>query len=414
MKILVVCYGAGHIEMCLPVIRALRQRQPDWTVSLMALTTAFATACAAGESPMGYRDFCEGKDARLALKYGELLLPGNEHPSVAREESLAYLGFNFLEWANLDGEEAAWARWHREGRYGFLPLKFFKRVLEQLRPCVVVATNSPRSEQAALEAAASLGIPSLCMVDLFALPGDPFLMRRHHATRMTVLSSATRDNLIAAGVTADSIVITGNPAFDSLLTIQARAQGSAWRESRGWQDRHVILWAGHKEMDYAAPPSQWKGVGLGQVVQEQLVRWVLSRDDLCLVVRYHPNEWQDFTPPPAHSRLHWSQPDREGLLPVLLAADQVVVQASTVGVQAAATGRSVVGLSFSPMAKFFNMDYRKLGLGRAADSLDDLLPTLEQGINLPAPNELSNWAGTHAAIAVSQQIVDLAATCIKG
>src|SRR3954466_4392555 len=216
MNALFVCYGGGHVEMCLPVMRALRERMPGCEVRILALTTAAGVARRAGEEPLGFRDFCVGEEGAQALRYGEQLLGHQQHPEVAREESLAYLGLNFLEWVHALGEQAAWERWRAVGRQGFRPVERMKRILAQLRPDVVVATNSPRSEQAALEAAQALGIPTLSMVDLFALPGDPYRARSVHADRITVLAEGTKRNLVEAGVPADRIVVTGNPAFPAL------------------------------------------------------------------------------------------------------------------------------------------------------------------------------------------------------
>jgi hypothetical protein len=409
VKVLFVTYGGGHIEMCLPVIKALRECAPASEILLMALTTAHAAARRAGEAPLGYRDFCRLPDDARAFEYGELLLPGNEHPDVSREESVAYLGQNFVEWIDELGLQTAFERWRAVGRQGFLPFRFFRRVLGKLQPDVVVTTNSPRSEEAAVIAAAGLGIPTLSMLDLFAMPGDPFALRSVAADRITVLSEVAAENLVNAGVPPERIFVTGNPAFDELAGPQAAAQGLEWRRARGWDGKNIVLWAGHLEPLDAE--SQWAGSSLGRAVQERLVQWVSSREDVCLAVRYHPNEWHGFEPPPPHPRIHWSEPGRESLLPVLMAADQVVVQATTVGVQAYTAGKLVVALGFSPLVRRTRMDYANLGMARRADSLDELVELLAQGVqraSAPPP------AGAgRAASAVANHIVALATQNVK-
>ncbi len=379
MKVLFVSYGGGHIQMTLPVMHALRKLEPDCEATILALTTAFGVARRAGEQPLGYRDFCRGGDAARAIRYGEMLLDGRSHAEVAVEESLAYLGFNFLEWVDAEGEARAWQRWREQGRHGFRPVRFMTRVLRELRPDVVVTTNSPRSEEAAIAAAASLGIPSLSMVDLFALPGDPFATRPVHATRVAVLSDATRANLVRAGMDPERIIVTGNPAFDALTQAGSLRLAREWRQARAWQDCHVVLWAGHKEPDDAVPP-QWAGTGFAGAVQERLVEWVLASTDVCLSVRYHPNEWEAFDAPPVHPRIHWSRPDLETLEPVLMAADQVLVQGTTVGAQAFAAGKRVACLSFSPMVRRSGMDYAALGMADPVPDLSQVVPVLRAGI----------------------------------
>jgi hypothetical protein len=407
MKALFVSYGGGHVEMCLPVLRALRERVPGVEARILALTTAAGVARRAGEQPLGFRDFIAGEEGARALRYGEALLGEQQHPDVAREESLAYLGLNFLEWVAAHGEDAAWQRWRAQGRQGFLPVQLMHRILQQLRPDVVVATNSPRSEQAAIEAAQALGIPTLSMVDLFALPGDPYRERRVRADRITVLAEATRRNLVDAGVDPERIVVTGNPAFDALAGTQAQAEAARWRAERGWNARPVVLWAGHMEPDDADP--RWAGAALGQAVQQQLVDFTLARDDVGLAVRYHPNEWHRFTPPPPHPRLHWSRPDREPLLPVLAAADVVVVQATTVGAQAHAAGKQVIALPFSPLVQRSGMDYGRLGMGVAAADLPALPELLSQQLRPARRDAPAAGPQGGAAARVAHEIAVLAA-----
>lgn len=405
MRLLFVCYGGGHIEMCLPVMRALRQRVPGCDIRLMALTTAARVARQAGETPLGYADFLTGPEAATVQAWGERMLPGNQHPDVDRAESVAYLGLNLQEWVAERGEEGAWAHWQAVGRHGFLPVNFFTRVLQQLRPDAVVSTNSPRSEQAVVAAAAALGIPSLSMVDLFGLQGDPFLVRPVQADRITVLSEGVKDNLARAGIDPQRIVITGNPAFDVLSRPEALAEGRAWRAARGWQDRHVVLWASHREPLDADPA--WAGTALGDAVTRQLVQWVDRHPEVAVAVRCHPNEWQDFERPPQHPRLHWSQPGQEGLTPVLLGADQVVVQGTTVGVQAYTAGKRLVSLGFSPMVQRTGMDYGALGMAVRADNLQDLERLLDEGVCQGRAGALP--VASHAAEAVAGEVERVAA-----
>jgi hypothetical protein len=412
MKVLFVSYGGGHVEMCLPVMRALRALVPGCDARILALTTAAGVARRAGEQPLGFADFLQGPEADQALAWGERLLGDQQHPDVAREESLAYLGLNFLEWVQEVGEQGAWERWRERGRQGFRPVRLMQRVLSQLQPDVVVATNSPRTEQAAIETAHALGIATLSMVDLFALPGDLYRERQVHADRIAVLSEGTRANLVEAGVDAGRIVVTGNPAFDMLSGDEARQAAVRFRSGRGWGDRPVVLWAGHLEPDDTDP--RWAGNALGQAVQDTLVRWTLQRDEACLAIRYHPNEWHRFTPPAPHARVHWSQPDREGLLPVLAAADLVVVQATTVGAQAHAAGKQVLGLSFSPLVQRTGMDYARLGLGIGVPSLEALPGLLAQQFAAVRRDAPAAGPRGGAAERVAREIASLAARRPQG
>lgn len=401
--------------MCLPVMKALRAAVPAYDLRIMALTTASAIAQCAGERPLGYRDFSGAPEAELALRYGGQLMLPQSHPSVSREESRAYLGFNFLEWVRDDGEFAAWQRWKEQGRHGFMPRRFMRYVLQQVRPDVVVTTNSPRSEEATVIAAASLGLPSVSMVDQFALPGDPFLVRRQYADCIPVLCEATRANLLAAGVPGSRIRVVGNPAFDAFSGDTFAQAGLAWRRGKGWQDLHIVLWAGDREADDAQP--EWAGTALGQAVQAKLILWLEQHPQAGLILRYHPNEWQGFTQPVKHPRVHWSQPDRESLLPVLAASDDVVVQGSTTGIQAHVAGKRVICLRFSPFVRSSGVDFSTLGLATGVDRMDDLAVALDAGPGVVAKQRSKRstsvkgpWvvSTTNAAPAIAEIIQGLA------
>ena len=54
------------------------------------------------------------------------------------EESIAYHGINFSELVEREGLERATARYARDGRHAFLPVRFMERVLQDLRPDIVI------------------------------------------------------------------------------------------------------------------------------------------------------------------------------------------------------------------------------------------------------------------------------------
>jgi hypothetical protein len=168
----------------------------------------------------------------------------------------------------------------------------------------------------------------------------------------------------------------------------------------------MVFWAGGLEPDDA--DARWAGAALGRAVQEQLEAWTRAREDACLAIRYHPNEWPRFALPASHPRLHWSQPEREGLLPVLAAADIVIVQATTVGAQAHAAGKQVLALSFSPIVQRTGMDYAQLGLGTRVASLEQLPAALEQAVARIARKTQGQAEQGSAAARIASEIVVLA------
>lgn len=343
----------------------------------MALTLGYKQALHLKLQPVGYKNFLGLVDKEPVLERGRKLLNDNRHPDVDEHESCCYLGINYTDWVQAYGEEAAARNYAEGGRRSFLPLRFMGKVIDHLRPSVVVSTSSPRSEQAAIEAAVKRGIPSLTMMDLFALPHDLFLQQKVHADRITVLSEFVKRNLVTAGIEDSRIKVTGCPAYDPMFDSANIEAGQAFRSKMGWDGLRVVMWAGNLEEDGPGVTQEYRGTALGIEVEKRLRAWVGSHPDTALLVRYHPNQYHYFPRLEDHPRVYVSNPAADRLHPQLHAADVVIVQTSTVGFEAALIGKRVLALSFSPMVKNFKFDYGELGLGESVSSMSDLTMTIE-------------------------------------
>ena len=406
-RILAVAYGGGHIAMMLPVLRALRARLPGVRIDLMALTTARRAAIDAGERPLGYADLLpllSPEEQAQALDLGRALQSGNTHPDIPEAETVAYLGINAWDLQRQVGTEAAQRLLTAKGRHGFYPLHFFRGLIAHLRPDLVLATNSPRSEQAVVDAAAEAGIPSLAILDLFGLPGDAFAARTRHPSRVCVLSEVARDNLIAAGWPRDIIAITGNPAFDALNAPQTREQGAALRDAYGGAGKRLILLALQSEpAAHPASPGRTGDAALPERILQASIACVRKHPDWVLIVRPHPSQASPTLPEDA--RLHLSDP-RTPLHPLLHAVDAVVTGTSTVVLEAHLAGARVLQLLDSIAAP--GMPYRALGVADAACHLADLPQTLAALLALPR-----RGTGATASGSAAERVCDTAVALLR-
>jgi CDP-Glycerol:Poly(glycerophosphate) glycerophosphotransferase len=374
-SVFIVTYGNGHVAKVAPVVAALRER--GIKVMVMALTLGYKQAEALGLNPLGYQDFLHLVDKDLALAYGQQLLEHNSHPDVDENESVAYLGVNYLEWVEQYGVDEARQRYEAGGRRSFLPVNFIGKVIDQLRPGLIVSTASPRSEQAAIEAGVSRGIPTLTMMDLFALPTDGFYKNKVFADRITLLSELTRKNLLSRAIDSSRLVVTGCPAYDKLLDSVQATQGAAWKRQLGWDNKYVVMWAGTLEEASDHTPDEYLGTGLATQVENQLRDWVTQNENAALIVRYHPSQYHLFDNLHSHDRVYFSNPSKDPLHMQLHASDCVVTQMSTVGFEGFLIGKRLITLSFSPMVATFGSDYSKLGLGESALSVAHLISMLD-------------------------------------
>ena len=375
-KALFVAYGGGHISMVLPVIKQLRLADPDVECVLVALTTGYRLAQTAGEKPLGYKDFLHLVDAPAAFRWGEILLGNNSSPDVTREESVAYLGINYLDLIAQHGKLGAAQLFAEKGRYGFAPLHFMNRLFDALSPDVVIATNSPRSEEAALTVAVARGIPSVGMVDLFGLDSDTFVLRHIKPDVTCVLAESVRERLIRRGFAAGAVKVTGNPGFDGLFSLENRKLADVFVNRKGWQGKDIIFNAGSWEPIAHPDTPIPAGRSFPIEIEGILRRYVSSRPNTALIQRYHPGDWFEYPRLPVEASVHFSEPPNEPIHPLLLASSVVVNTNSTLGLEAAVIGKPVISIENSPSVHVW-FSLAKLGVSHSSATHLDLPATLD-------------------------------------
>lgn len=349
-KVLFVTYGGGHVGMVLPVMRELEMLKPRVQCVLMALTTGYGKAKALRPDTLGYKDLLHLVDVHAARYWGERLSEGNTSPDVSSEETIAYLGINYLDLIAQHGEAGAAEVYRVQGRYGFRPIHFMRSVIDALRPDAVVATNSPRSERAALDVAGEHGLPTIGMVDLFGLDSDTYVLHPSKPQWTCVISEVVRQRMIARGFPAEGLVVTGNPAFDGLFDRSNQELAHQFLVRKGWAHLRPVLFAGHGEPVAHPETPVPAGQALPIEIEAALREYVRTRDRLALIVRYHPSDWALYPRLPDTLRVHFSEPPTEPIHPLILASSIVVVQTSTVGLESAVAGRPVVSVESSPAA----------------------------------------------------------------
>ena len=383
--------------MVLPVLRELKKKAPQLDVTVLALTTSFARAKKEVPDCYGYlglmQFFPECKAE--ATVHGERLLALNLHPEVSKQESIAYLGLNWMDLVFQHGKIGAASLYAQHGRAAFYPITVFRRFLQNIQPDFVLTTNSPRSEQAAIQAAVELGIPCLSMFDLFPVKNDPYAARAVHADVTTVVSSQARETLIYAGMLANKIKVAGNPAFDDLSNPQHLMASKDLRTKLGWEKYDVVLFAGYSEPSaHGIWPS---GTAFPLAIEDSLRQLVQDRPGIALLIRQHPNSWNQFLDTwkkhAPHPRIHISSLSDESVESCILASQVVVVQASTVGLQSAIAGKSVLSMEESPSIYSASFSWSSLGVSQGVALLKDLqaavidtlkMPRLKTTLNIPS------------------------------
>lgn len=353
---LFVSYGGGHVRALLPVARRVRDlgiAQPLY----LALTTAAPIVRAAGVPTLGFADLVGEGDGE-ALRKGRELAAALAVQATDFEESAAYLGLCYADLEQRMGRARAAELYAEYGRQAFLPLGVLERTLHKLKPHLVIATNSPRAEQAALQTARRLGVPSACLVDLLGVFERDRLADPAYADVLCVLNDTVRDSLVRAGRPAADVRVTGNPAFDTILDPTVRAAGAALRREAGWEGLHVCLYASSPEPAvYPGLPDKGDPAFTGRV-ESALIDAVIADPSLALWVRRHPSEpLAAHVAARGHPRIRVSPVE----MPVhhcIHSADEVLVTVSTVGVEASLAGKYVTqirGSMFDHLSPYLAM-----------------------------------------------------------
>lgn len=389
-KVLFVTYGSGHVRMVVPVAKALAQAglaQP----LMLALTTAPPVVREAGLELLQFKNFLRNGDRadEAAVAHGQRLMRAMSGPIADPDETAAYLGLSYQELELRVGPEEAERQYLLEGRQAFLPVATLQRIVKQLAPSLVVATNSPRAERAAIMAADSLGLPSVCLVDLFCLDEVKWIGDPGYADKVCVLNESVKQFLMSAGREERQVVVTGNPAFDDLANPMHIFAGARLRQDWNWAGKHVLLWPTQVEPALHPFNGTPGDVDLPDRALKQVMDWVLARRDCVLCIR--PRAGLAPMALPDDPRICVAGQDI-GLPALLQAVDLVVTLNSTVGLEGHLAGTRLLQILGSVFDNA--MPLKRYGLADEAVALEDVDAALERCIHLPRnpPKHLQNNA----------------------
>ena len=378
-KVLFVTYGSGHVRMVVPVAKALARAglaQP----LVLALTTSAPLVREAGLELLQFKNFLRNGDRadEAATAHGQRLMRAMACPIADPEETVAYLGLSYQELTVRVGSEEAERLYQLDGRQAFLPIATLQRIVKQIAPSLVVATNSPRAERAAIMAARSLGLPSICLVDLFCLDEVKWIGEPGYADKVCVLNDSVKHFLLSAGRTDRQVVVTGNPAFDDLANPIHVTAGARLRQNLNWGGKYVLLWPTQVEPALHPFNSTPGDVYLPERALRQVIDWVMSRDDCVLCIR--PRAGLAPMVLPDDPRIVVTGQDVD--LPALLqAVDLVVTLNSTVGLEGHLAGTRLVQILGSVFDNA--MPLKRYDMADEAVALEGMAAALERCIHLP-------------------------------
>ncbi|MBA3813627.1 MAG: CDP-glycerol glycerophosphotransferase family protein [Alphaproteobacteria bacterium] len=402
MKILFVAYGGGHIAALTPVIKALKN-QKDIEFSVFALTTAQTFLEKEKIDFFSYTNLPFPSTPHI-LNRGEELFSQLSEQKVNREESIHYLGWNMVELEETYGVEEAGNMYAKRGRHCFFPIQLMKKIIKTCGIDLVISTNSPRSEQAALTAASELGVPSICLVDGFAKYESEWISHPGFSSKVCVLSNSVKDNLVAMGRPAQDIVVTGNPAFDIFYSPLSKEKINQFKKENGIpEDKKVIVYASNPESEVHLYNGRKGDVLLPEKVLEKLIILLEKQEDYFLIFRPHPS--QIFKNVFLSERMLFDH--KFDLLTLLHASDVVVTLTSTVGLQAQIAGKPLICINSSVYAA--DIFYEDFGYVNRINCLAELNDSLSIALTRNDQNKIKKLNFLNA----TQNILEVINSFIK-
>ncbi|MDH1933100.1 hypothetical protein ACF8EA_23740 [Pseudomonas sp. YQ_5] len=394
-KILFVVYGGGHARLVRPVIDHLLRTSQDVEVICLALTTAvreFSGLISERFRILAYKDFF-GQDAEV-LSHGKSLVQKMTN-IFDLDESIAYLGKNYLELIKQAGSHQKAAEIYEQGgRQVFLPIESMREIISLVEPDIVVTTNSPRSEKAALIAARSLNVRSVAIIDMFSFRCESWLVEL--ADTVCVFDISVAERLRVLGRHGD-IQVTGNPAFDTLVKRFNNNRNSLAKQKKILP--FTVLWASQQEPEYVYELNAVGNVGLPIAVEHELIEVFSCNPDWQLIVRNHPNE-----EPRTYPSFVKISAQHQPLEELLKEVHVIVTLTSTVGLQGRIMGCQLVtidGSAFTSTVPFAKIGY-SIGLSSPSELVGELkrLASLVNKQPLASPPYLIENAAERVAHAI--------------
>ena len=378
--------------MLLPLIKKIKDNN-EHNVIVFALTTAFQYFHGMGIECVRYMNFTHLSVTDDWEQFGIQAIGAVDDYTgrIPYEESLAYHGINYADLVSQLGIKKAKLEYHQASRACFHPINFMRNVLECIEPNLVVATNSPRSERSIIEASNVLGIKSICLVDLFATFEYHWISRPHFATKVLVLNDSVKSFLVSKGRNENDIVITGNPAFDSIYDDNVLEVSKKLGANKYKNNKINILFASQIEPKTHPLNGRVGDVDLPKINEKMVRDLVKENDDYRLIIRYHPSQNVPFQ----KAKNVVLSPRDEPLHCMLHCMDIVVVSSSTVGLEAYLAGKKVITIE---TGVFFPDDcrYSEDGISLGVKSKDQLLIAIQeltveirQGVNQKKHHDLA-------------------------
>lgn len=238
-KILIVTYGGGHVNIINQILLKSKSIK-SFEIHIITLTSAKNKIFNQDYKIYNLIDFKEIFSSQENLKinhYGNILLNENHNPesAISIEESIFYLGTSMYDLVIRKGEKMAFEDYRYNGRQSFFPVNIMEKIINYIKPNLLLTTNSPRFEAASIMACKKLLIPSVQILDLF---GDDF--PTPSADYIIVMSDRVKQKL-KKYIKKSKILSLGQPALLKTISDVAQRKSSQIKKEIGLNNNTKVI-----------------------------------------------------------------------------------------------------------------------------------------------------------------------------
>lgn len=411
-KLLFLCYGGGHVNCLIPIIKHLKKDNIGrYIISAIGINLAAETFMQNGIPCHSLSHYIDSPDIlETGMKYANQYHDFSS--SVAYVDSCAYYGFSVTDLCNFLGNKVAQKVIEVYGRRLFLPIESMKHILRKENPDLVIVTSMHRFESAAIIAANELGIKSLRIEDVLGnvlvpfpdkiqvdsetekvelvhkgIQADKIILKSEledpklkkyvdyiydqyihiNPTAFAVLCEKAKNNIVSRGIDERKVFITGHPSFDDLNKVTADEGREALSGFRTNDDDIIVTF-----MSQPLPTRE--------KTLKALVNQLKEKNNYRLIIKLHPNEdgliQNEILKELRYNALVIKTPSAAT---IALASDVVITMTSTTGLEAAYLKRPIITLGLNNEADFLGIE--EMGIGYHVTDESMIIPTIEKYLN---------------------------------
>ncbi|MEG1506142.1 MAG: CDP-glycerol glycerophosphotransferase family protein [Bacilli bacterium] len=346
-KIFMISYGGGHSKILIEVYKKIKSEEPKCEIVYLAMTTS-------------KRDLIKEKiNFKTLENYIHILGENIEQKNLTAEFGIEYVFNDYVSkkehdlYNNICLNELL-KKYNivylkkllsKYGRRIYLPLDSMQNIIKYEKPDLIITTNAPRFERAALIVGDKLNVPTLSIEDLYGDPNEADMeidlelnetyYSKTFGKYICVIDEFAKNNIENQLTNKSKVFVTGNPNFDKLI----KKKSEKIKRKKNLTKKVLYLAQSTKFFD---------------VIISQIQKIALKRKDILFIIKLHPNQKSNLK-----NTENFLLENKE-LDQMILDSELIITEYSTSGIEALILEKKVLSIQLDkkkcpiPFEKFCN------------------------------------------------------------